>query len=68
MQTLLWSLRGSEGSGAGGDPGGSSEWQAGLCAWEAGKSNVNTEKSQGMCGLTLEKQHEVCPEGLNPER
>lgn len=35
---------------------------------EAGKSDVNTEKSQGMCGLTLEKQHEVCPEGPNPER
>lgn len=42
MQTLLWPLRGS---GAGGDPGGSSEWQAGLCAWEAGKSAVNSEES-----------------------
>lgn len=62
MQTLLWPLRGS---GAGGDPGGSSEWQAGLCAWEAGKSAVNTEESGHVWANTGEA-HEVCPEGPNP--
>ena len=38
MQTLLWLLRGSGSSGAGGDPGGSSEWQAGLCAGRLGRA------------------------------
>lgn len=29
--------------------------QAGICAWEAGRSDVSTAKSQGMCGPKLEK-------------
>lgn len=39
-------------------------WALRLGGWE----ERCEQKSQGMCGLTLEKQHEVCPEGLNPER
>lgn len=26
-------------------------WQTRSCAWEAGRRDVSTEKSQGMCGL-----------------
>lgn len=52
MQPLFWRVCGP---GAGGDPEGSLAVAGWLCAWEAEKSDVIIEKSQGMCGLKLEK-------------